>query len=65
MRISRTQIEIQLNSKGIKKADLAERIGTTAQYLSIILGRGTCNMKMLQRIADALGVDPALLSKED
>lgn len=65
MRINRPQIEIQLNSMGIKKADLAEKIGTTAPYLSIILVRGTCNMKTLQKIADALGVDPKTLLRED
>ncbi len=65
MRINRAQIEIQLNSMGIRKADLAERIGTTAPYLSIILARETCNMKTLQKISDALGVDPKTLLRRD
>lgn len=65
MRIDRNKIEGLLAKKGMRKKDLAEEIGTTAPYLSVILGRRTCAIKTAAKIAKALDVHPLEILKED
>lgn len=43
---------------GMTQIELAKKIGITPQYLSNILNRGWCNMKIVNRLAKALNVDP-------
>ena len=65
MRISKTNALIAMAKKGMTQKDVAESIGMTQQYLCIVLGRGTCSMKTLEKIAKAIGVDVMDIVKEE
>ncbi len=48
--------------RGMRAADLARRVGVTANYVSLIEGgRRNPSLKRLTAIAEALGVPPAFL----
>lgn len=65
MKFSRLKLELMQAKRGLNNTMLAERAGICRQNLSNIKGRGTCTPVSLQRLADALGCDPAeLIEKE-
>ncbi len=65
MKIDTTQVKILQAEQGLTQKTIAEKAGISRQGLSIILQRGTCSPHNLKRIADALGVQPIEIVKED
>ena len=57
MKLDRTQLDIAVASAGIPSyRQLAQRVGCSAQNLSVILNRGSCKPATAGKIAAALGV---------
>jgi transcriptional regulator with XRE-family HTH domain len=44
---------------------LADKMGCSRQWLSVMLNRGSGAVNTVQRLAEALGVDVATIIKED
>lgn len=65
MLLDTTKIRILLAEGGYTQADLAKIIGISKQHLNTMLRRGSCAAFNLKRIADALGVQPIEIVKED
>lgn len=57
MNIDSKCIETKMAKLGITKKDLAERCGISAQNISTIVRRGTCEPKTAGKLAKGLGVD--------
>lgn len=65
MRINTIKLQLMMGKCGFTSAALADRAGMCRQNFSTIKHRGTCTPITLQKIADALGCDPAeLIEKE-
>lgn len=65
MNIDSKCIETKMAKLGITKKDLAERCGISAQNISTIVRRGTCEPKTAGKLAKGLGVDVAdIIEKE-
>lgn len=57
MRLDRTQLDIAIANAGVPSyRQLAQRVGCSAQNLSVILNRGSCKPATAGKIAAALGV---------
>lgn len=57
MKIDRTKLDIAIANAGLSSyRHLAERVGCSAQNLSVILSRGSCKPVTAGKIAQALGV---------
>lgn len=57
MKIDRTKLDIAVANAGLYSyRRLAERVGCSAQKLSVILNRGSCKPVTAGKIAQALGV---------
>lgn len=57
MKLDRTQIDVALANAGVPSyRQLAQRVGCSAQNLSVILNRGRCKPVTAGKIAQALGV---------
>lgn len=57
MKLDRTRLDIAVANSGVTSyRQLAERIGCSAQNLSVILGRGSCKPVTAGKIAAALDV---------
>lgn len=57
MKIDRTKLDIAVANAGLSSyRRLAERVGCSAQNLSVILNRGSCKPVTAGKIAQALGV---------
>lgn len=57
MKLDRTKLDIAVSNSGIPSyRQLAQRVGCSAQNLSVILNRGTCKPFTAGKIAAALGV---------
>lgn len=57
MKLDRTQLDIAVANAGIPSyRQLAQRVGCSAQNLSVILNRGSCKPATAGKIAAALGV---------
>ena len=65
MNISATKIETILAERGMTKAALAPTCGISAQNISTIVRRGTCEPKTAGKLAAALGVSVADIIKEE
>ena len=65
MKLDTTKIKILQANHGYTQIDLAKMTGISRQGLNAILQRGTCTPHNLKRIADALGVQPIEIVKED
>lgn len=57
MKLDRTQLDIAVANAGVPSyRQLAQRVGCSAQNLSVILNRGSCKPATAGKIAAALGV---------
>ena len=57
MKLDRTQLDIAVANAGVPSyRQLAQRVGCSAQNLSVILTRGSCKPATAGKIAAALGV---------
>lgn len=57
MKLDRTQLDIAVANAGIPSyRQLAQRVGCSAQNLSVILNRGSCKPATAGKIAAVLGV---------
>lgn len=57
MKLDRTQLDIAVANAGVTSyRQLAQKIGCSAQNLSVILTRGSCKPATAGKIAAALGV---------
>jgi transcriptional regulator with XRE-family HTH domain len=58
----RENLRATLDEKDISQSDLAKRLGVTRSYISNILaGRHSPGLDVVERIADALEIDPHLM----
>lgn len=64
MTINTQCIETMLAERGLTKKSLAERCGISAQNVSTIIRRGTCEPKTAGKLAAGLGVPVAEIIKE-
>ena len=51
--------------KGLSQEDLAEKIGSTRQYISNVENGKTLSLKMIDKIVEALGIEAAELFETD
>lgn len=59
-------ISEKIKEKGIKQKELASLVGISASYLANILnGKRSCDVNLLQQIADALDVSITSLIADD
>ena len=66
MKLDRTQIDVALANAGVPSySQLAQRIGCSAQNLSVILNRGRCKPVTAGKIAQALGVPVDSIIKKE
>ena len=64
MRIDTIKIKLLMAQKDMTQEALGKMGGVSRQAISTMLGRGTCSPKNVNRMAQALGVDPAEIIKE-
>ena len=64
MFINTQRIETILAERGLTKKALAESCGISAQNVSTIIRRGTCEPKTIGKLARGLGVSVAEIIKE-
>lgn len=64
MTINTRRIETMLAERGLTKAAYAESCGISAQNVSTIIRRGTCEPKTAGKLAAGLGVPVAEIIKE-
>lgn len=67
MKLDRTQLDIAVANAGVPSyRQLAQRVGCSAQNLSVILNRGSCKPATAGKIAAALGVPvESIVRKEE
>lgn len=65
MKLNVRKIKLILAEQEMNQSDLAVKIGVNRQQVNDLLSRETCTLKSLGRIANALGVKPAEIIKED
>ena len=65
MKIDSFKIKLILAEQGITQSILAERCGISRQNVSAMLGRGTCSIATVGKLAKGLGVDVQEISKEE
>lgn len=66
MKLDRTQLDIAVANAGIPSyRQLAQRVGCSAQNLSVILNRGSCKPATAGKIAAALGVPVESIIKKE
>lgn len=64
MRIDSIKIKLLMAEQEMNQSQLAERCGISRQNISQMLGRGTCSVAKLGKLAKALGVEPREIIKE-
>ncbi len=64
MTINATKLETMMAEQGLTKKALAAKCGISAQNVSTIIRRGTCEPKTAGRLAAGLGVPVADIIKE-
>lgn len=65
MGLDTRKIKIILAQKEMNQSNLAKKCGMRPQALSEILSRGTCTLKTIGKIANAMGVSVTEIVKED
>lgn len=65
MKLNVRKIKLILAEQEMNQADLAVKIGVARQQVNDLMSRETCTLKSLGRIANALGVKPEEIIKED
>ena len=56
MKINIKRVRLLLAEQRINQTELAARMGVPPTFVSLIMGRGSCSMKTLVRIAAGLDV---------
>lgn len=56
MKLKKDAVVAAMANMGLSKAALAEKIGSTAQFVSLVTRRGSCSIVTAGKIARALGV---------
>ena len=56
MKLNTGKIKLLLAMQGMNQSDLALKCGLARQQISEVLTRGTCSLKTLGALANALGV---------
>lgn len=64
MKINTLRISVAMAEQGLTKKDFAANCGISAQNISTILRRGTCEPKTAGKLAAGLGVDVADILEE-
>jgi|GEM_PF-1142176 len=65
MYISRISIERELARQGLNQAKLAKLSGVSPQSISALINKERCKPETAGRIATALGIDVAEITKEE
>lgn len=66
MKLDRTQLDIAVANAGVPSyRQLAQRVGCSAQNLSVILNRGSCKPATAGKIAAALGVPVERIARKE
>ena len=65
MGLDTRKIKVILAQKEMNQSNLAKKCGMQPQALSEILRRGTCTLKTIGKIADAMAVSVTEIVKED
>lgn len=65
MTINTKRIETMMAERGLTKKALAESCGISAQNVSTIIRRGTCEPKTAGKLAAGLGVPVSDIIKEE
>ena len=65
MKLDAYRIRLILAQKELNQANFAKKCGIRPQALSEILSRGTCTLKTIGKIANALGVPVTEIVKEE
>lgn len=65
MKIDIIKIKLRMAELEMNQAMLADKCGIARQNISATLGRGTCSIVKVGKIAKALGVDAAEIVKEN
>lgn len=65
MKIDSFKIKLLLAEQGITQAVLAERCGISRQNVSAMLGRGSCSIATVGKLAKGLGVEIQEIIKEE
>ena len=65
MKIDSFKIKLLMAEQEINQSVLAERCGIARQNSSAMLGRGTCSIAKVGRLANALHVDIREIVKEE
>lgn len=65
MKINTAKLELLTAQRGMTFTQLAEKADVSRQTLSTIKGRRTCTGPTAQKIARALGIDPADLIEQE
>ena len=64
MELHRSKIKLEMEKNGWSPSELARRMGVSRQHVSIFLNKnGGITLKTIDKIADALGLDPKDLIK--
>ena len=65
MKIDRIKIKLAIAQKEMNQTEFAEKCGISRQSICAILGRGTCSIANVGKIAKALGIEPQEIIKEE
>lgn len=65
MRIDSIKIKLLMADAEMNQTMLAEKCGISRQNISVMLGRGTCSIAKVGKVAKALGVDTREIIKEE
>lgn len=57
MKINTMRISVAMAEQGLTKKDFSAKCGVSAQNISTIIRRGTCEPKTAGKLAAVLGVD--------
>lgn len=64
MNINAQRVELEMAKRGLSRRDLAERSGISAQNISTIIRRGTCEPRTAGKLATGLEMDVSELMGE-
>ena len=65
MKINSLKIKMIMLKKGYNKGTLAEKMGSTRQWLGAVLNRGHATMNYISKLSKALGVEPKEIIKPE
>ena len=65
MKINSLKIKMIMLEKGYNNGTLAEKMGSTRQWLGAVLNRGHATMNYISKLSKALGVEPKEIIKPE